>query len=135
MVGTEVGRIDNLSMRIASTFISVSAYGPLLGGTTYDHHVGIGFSGLALTIFRRPPLKTLLRAFNQGIHGFSQVLWHQGADDSSDPLAYAFGTLTSLTVADDPAPVPEPGTILLVATGGLMGLIGRVRRRRRGTTL
>ena len=51
MVGTEAGQIDNLSMRIASTFISVNAYGPLLRRHDLRAQYSLGFTGFAQTDF------------------------------------------------------------------------------------
>jgi hypothetical protein len=128
--GAEAGRINNLFLRMASTFISVNAYGPLRGGTTYEHSVQLGFFGFEQTDVSTPAPQTLVRLFQPGSSSFRLDLWPYGASDTDDELVRVRGTLTSLSVAGDtPAVVPEPMSMLLVGTG-LCGIGAREWRRR-----
>lgn len=70
--------------------------------------------------------------------------WHVAYDDlavnAGDTLRFqfqkatgqSFGSLNGIAVTIDFTPIPEPGTgTLLLTAGGVLGLVGLVRRRRR----
>jgi hypothetical protein len=115
--GGQTLRRGSLSMRVARDFISVGSFGPVDGSTRYDHYFLLGLGGLQLTDFSTPTPDVLLGSFGQGFNLFLAELWPYQTEDSDDAFVRASGLLTSLTLADAPAPVPEPGTIVLWSIG------------------
>ncbi len=74
-------------------------------------------------LFAAPSSGTVLNAFNPGASLFRLTL----SCCDEDPYAELNGRLTELTLIPDAAPIPEPTTLLLAATGA--GMLCLRRRR------
>ena len=97
-------------------------------GIQLDDYTKAAFNNTALPL-TPPDLAFFTQSVGLRIEG------HEGPSQESAPRYAVRGRLTSLRLVGDPAPeplpAPEPGTLLLMVTGG-MGLAARVVAARRG---
>ncbi|MBM3777704.1 MAG: PEP-CTERM sorting domain-containing protein [Acidimicrobiia bacterium] len=121
MTKTSPGVFDLLGIDVAALISNMG--GPSFNMTVVGTRPDLTMVNQMLTVFNNPG-NPLLQTFSlAGFTGLSSVTLTQGTLGNQN--AFQFTNL----VVDDTAPIPEPASMLLVASG--IGALGLRRRRRR----